>query len=690
MDGSPLKRPSRHARAVLEARKASRAAASAPMQAAEVVAAASAPTSTAPARIGRPTLLPEGGTYDGQVAISVALDRGIAGFCGQLKYSVETISSATDVSIICPAMHGQLYRKAFVLDTPGMYRVKALLVTDDWGLETSEVATSIYTVRLLPPLFSLASGTYDGTVEVEMKNQSVGRQALDIRYTARRNAEDADNAPTRESDRYNEPLELNEPGRYVVRAACFNARGMSCVTSATYDVRPKPPKFVSPGGQHTDKVSVVLEKRRQDEQLRVMIQPAGDAAMIPDANSLLYEGPLLIEEPGQYVIRAACFSGPVMSDVVFQSVEVVAPSFGKRLKALPAAMVQGVMRFKGVTQAALAPRLESVRVAIAKAAGALVSQVSVDVHEPTGENSKGVEVGFTLEAERMEDAQSFAGKLTQPSLVETVAKLTKAKADSIQIERPQVRALEEVMLSLGWTNPEGNKDFLDGSCLVYSEDALIEVVDYRGPASEKSGHCRCSSANFSWGAGTGPDASISHSGDVLTSTGGSHVVRLRLDRLPPNATDCFFVLSAYNCRDLSKFRDPNMKIFDAHSPSHMLTNYSVSEAGSNAAVVVCSLTRECKGWTVRAFGKSCDGTVIDYLPIEAAIRPFQDRHLCWRRRRDLVLLQALWQADRALPRAPLAGLPAGPAAEAGEAFEDFLVPLLELPVQLFRHVVQFL
>merc|ERR1719230_566959 len=102
--------------------------------------------------------------------------------------------------------------------------------------------------------------------------------------------------------------------------------------------------------------------------------------------------------------------------------------------------------------------------------------------------------------------------------------------------------------------------------------------------------------------------------------------------LPREITDLVFVLSAYECRDLSKFRSPSMKIFNAECPGHMLCSYSVADAGTASAVVVCTLTREGDIWTVRAHSRVGDGTVRDYTPIEAIIAPVQERYVRRNRR----------------------------------------------------------
>jgi len=264
--------------------------------------------------------------------------------------------------------------------------------------------------------------------------------------------------------------------------------------------------------------------------------------------------------------------------------------------------------------------------------------------------------------------------------VENIADLLDMEAARISMEA-KAKELDEVLLSLGWTFPrrrrgtaEAPVDYLDGSCLVYAEERLLDTIDYRGPQSI---HGEKVSSASGWSAGRGEGATIIHSGDVMSETGGKHALRVRLSRLPETATDCIFTLSAYHSRDLSKFVSPNMMIFDPECPDHVLSSYAVVDAGTASAVVVCSLTRIGGVWTVRAHTRTCDGTVRDYTPIEASIAAIQERYDRLRRRMPLAMLYSLWQDDRALPRGT-------PVRE-----EDIVLPLFDLGPELFRSVMQF-
>ncbi len=208
---------------------------------------------------------------------------------------------------------------------------------------------------------------------------------------------------------------------------------------------------------------------------------------------------------------------------------------------------------------------------------------------------------------------------------------------------------------------------------------------------------------------------VSHSGDVMGSTSGKHVIKFDLELIPAHITDVHIALSAYNCGDLSRFPPPTIRLYDVDRPDHQLLDYRLTSAGSNQAVLMCSLRRrpivsaqgstsqaalalaaEGQGdqeqsqsgkkkqqrsrWSVEACGKTCKGTVRDYSPIKAAIEPLQRRHELWQRRRMMVLLR-----QRALGLGgalqPLAGKEADGAALA--------LRLFELPEPLWQGVMGY-
>lgn len=273
-------------------------------------------------------------------------------------------------------------------------------------------------------------------------------------------------------------------------------------------------------------------------------------------------------------------------------------------------------------------------------------------------------------------------------------------------------SLREVLLSVEWGFPANNQedgtsrrhhhgqgsggsqpDYLDGSCLVYAEERLLDVVDFRGAHSANMHGCqgqKVSTATLEWSAGRGSGAAVLHSGDVMTADGGTHVIRVQVDGLPTCATDVFFMISAYNCRNLSLFQKLAVRLLDGSCnvdegtrlPS--LSELRTIDAGTASCVVMCALTRRLDTWFLRDFTRPCQATVRDYAPVESVLALAQERHCRWRRRRPYVLLSTMWQLGRATPKGYLG------ECDHGED-EDFVVlRLMKLPTILFQCIVQLL
>ena len=68
-------------------------------------------------------------------------------------------------------------------------------------------------------------------------------------------------------------------------------------------------------------------------------------------------------------------------------------------------------------------------------------------------------------------------------------------------------------------------------------------------------------------------------------TGGRHELTVSLPRLPIRTTDVFFALSAYNCGNLSLFRKPSIRFFDAFDASPLAQYTAAGLLGDAQAVV---------------------------------------------------------------------------------------------------------
>lgn len=171
------------------------------------------------------------------------------------------------------------------------------------------------------------------------------------------------------------------------------------------------------------------------------------------------------------------------------------------------------------------------------------------------------------------------------------------------VRNVHVRQLRRITLELGWSYPKGLMDTLDAACFVFDVDQLIEIVDHRGRHSTRRGQSACEA--------------VRHAGDVIDreQRSGKQIVQVRLDLLPTNATDLFFVLSAYNSRDLSKFTGLQAVVYDTDTMRE-LCSCQVQNPGANEAVVMCSVYRlPDQLWRTRMIGVPCRGTARDYKPM---------------------------------------------------------------------------
>ena len=100
-----------------------------------------------------------------------------------------------------------------------------------------------------------------------------------------------------------------------------------------------------------------------------------------------------------------------------------------------------------------------------------------------------------------------------------------------------------------------------------------------------------------------------------------HLIEVSLapERLPAHVTEFYFTLSAFFSADLSCFKRPWVRFFNADVPSHQLTRYEIPRTDTQA-VVVCSLTRVGGRWDVLTFGAPCKGSARNYAPIVRAVK----------------------------------------------------------------------
>ncbi|KAF0424509.1 tellurium resistance protein terz-like [Gigaspora margarita] len=128
---------------------------------------------------------------------------------------------------------------------------------------------------------------------------------------------------------------------------------------------------------------------------------------------------------------------------------------------------------------------------------------------------------------------------------------------------------------LYWGYPHSGQDFLDGTCLIYVGDKLWRKYDYKSTYY--------------------PDIPyIKHSGDVMdnTNANGCHKITIKLDALPNEVGQLYFILSSRRSPTIGHFRNPNFKLYDEANPDRReLCDYNIEQAKNSQAVIMCLINR---------------------------------------------------------------------------------------------------
>lgn len=246
------------------------------------------------------------------------------------------------------------------------------------------------------------------------------------------------------------------------------------------------------------------------------------------------------------------------------------------------------------------------------------------------------------------------------------------------------RGLAQLEFHMEWELPPAGprqthriQSYLDGICLVYTSSSLTQVIDFRSKLEDRHIHDGLPSPMASTLCRKVSRA-ITHSGDEFTDTGGEHRMHLDLHALPPDVTDLFIALAAFDCDDLSLFENPSVEIRDVTN-GRLLTEYSIASAGHAQAVVMCSFTRDPDHgkWVVHSLGIPCAGSVDKLEPIKQIISVRQAGYQRWERRKDIVKLRVLWQHERI-------------TVDSVSEFAQILQNVLRLPSTAFQLLVSWL
>ena len=167
--------------------------------------------------------------------------------------------------------------------------------------------------------------------------------------------------------------------------------------------------------------------------------------------------------------------------------------------------------------------------------------------------------------------------------------------------------LDHVIFDLNWEFPSTNPDFLDATCMAFERDKFVQVIDWNHPKNDY----------FLKG-------SIIHSEKNMTEPGsktGHQSIHVHLKKVPVNVTHLYFTLSSWKSPDLSTFKNPNLKFFDASDENVNLCETTFTHALKSQAVIMCSVVRTGREWQIFECGTSglVNGNSKKYNPIRKVI-----------------------------------------------------------------------
>ncbi|RGB26111.1 hypothetical protein C1646_770842 [Rhizophagus diaphanus] len=168
--------------------------------------------------------------------------------------------------------------------------------------------------------------------------------------------------------------------------------------------------------------------------------------------------------------------------------------------------------------------------------------------------------------------------------------------------RAYAESINSLIFDLFWGYP-GTQDFLEGSCLLYKGDVFFRKYDYKSVFYPSFPH-------------------IKHSGSMIDDVNkrGHERITAKLDTLPPEVTQLYFVLSTFKSPTIGHFKAPGFKLIDETQPDKPLCTYQLEKAADSQAVIICCVSRVGQGMReVIEIGKLSQSNVEDYDPIERSI-----------------------------------------------------------------------
>ncbi|CAJ0764294.1 1835_t:CDS:2, partial [Entrophospora sp. SA101] len=160
------------------------------------------------------------------------------------------------------------------------------------------------------------------------------------------------------------------------------------------------------------------------------------------------------------------------------------------------------------------------------------------------------------------------------------------------------QSFKNLTFDLHWGFPDGERDYLDGTCLLYRDNFFYERVDW---ANKSHSHI----------------PNIFHSGDKLNFA----TLTANLADLPPEITRLYFILSSWNAPNIGHFPNLSFKLYDTEKPDDQLCSCKLKYAASSSAIIMCVVIRNIfnNTWDIFEIGESSTGNAKNYTSIKSTI-----------------------------------------------------------------------
>jgi len=171
-------------------------------------------------------------------------------------------------------------------------------------------------------------------------------------------------------------------------------------------------------------------------------------------------------------------------------------------------------------------------------------------------------------------------------------------------------SFDHVTFDLFWGYPTKGRDYLDASVLIYSGNQFQKIADYRGQ--------QCFSG------------AVYHSGDVMDDGKnlGHHTINVKLKSLPPYIDKLFFTLSAWSSPNISKYKNPSLRFFEAKEPTKQLCSDHMQKAAYSQAIIMCGLSKIDGAWNVFRLSTLSAGNAENYTPLKQTISRIISERFC--------------------------------------------------------------